>query len=109
MGKKVLILAGSPRAGGNSDLVCDEFARGAKEAGNEVETVFLREKKIEYCDACEACVRSGGVCRKNDDMRALLAAMVAADAIVMATPVYFYPMDGQMKTVIDRYRRGISR
>lgn len=102
MGKNVLIVAASPRKDGNSDLLCGEFGRGAKEAGNSVETVFLREKKIEYCIACEACVKNGGSCIKKDDMSGLLEKMVGADVIAMATPVYFYAMDGQMKTFIDR-------
>ena len=68
MSKKVLILSGSPRRGGNSELLCDEFARGAREAGNEVETVRVADKKIGYCSACYYCQNSGGVCAKKDDM-----------------------------------------
>lgn len=53
--KKGLVLSGSPRKGGNSDLLCDEFVRGAKESGNEVEKIFIRSKKIGYCNACYYC------------------------------------------------------
>ena len=102
MNKKVLILSGSPRKGGNSDLLCDAFLRGAKEAGNEVEKIRIAEKKIGYCSACYYCVQSGGVCAKKDDMPELLQKMIDADVIVLSSPVYFYSIDAQLKAVIDR-------
>lgn len=101
MSKKVLILSGSPRKGGNSDLLCDEFSRGAVEAGNEVEKIFLVDKKINYCRGCGVC-NTTHRCVMKDDMVEILQKMVVADVIVMATPVYFYTMNGQMKTLIDR-------
>lgn len=101
MSKKVLILSGSPRKGGNSDLLCDEFMRGAKEAGNEVEKIRVPEKKIGYCSACYAC-RGTGVCAKKDDMAEILQKMIDADVIVLSSPVYFYSIDAQLKAVIDR-------
>jgi len=101
MGKKVLVLSASPRKGGNSDLLCDQFLLGAKEAGNQTEKIFLRDKKIGYCTGCEACYISHK-CVQKDDMAEILEKMIAADVIVMATPVYFYTMDAQMKTLIDR-------
>lgn len=100
MSKKVLILSGSPRKGGNSDLLCDEFLRGARESGNEVEKIFLRSKKVAPCNACYAC--KNGPCAIKDDMAEILEKMLAADVIVMASPVYFYSIDAQMKAVIDR-------
>lgn len=102
MKKKVLILSASPRKGGNSDLLCDEFLRGAVEGGNIVEKIFVRDKKINYCIACDACVRNKGVCAYKDDMAGILEKMIDADVIVLASPVYFYTMDAQMKTIIDR-------
>lgn len=90
MSKKVLILSGSPRKGGNSDLLCDEFMRGAVEAGNEVTKIRVAEKKIGYCSACYYCRKSGGVCAKKDDMADILQQMIDADVIVLASPVYFY-------------------
>lgn len=102
MSKKVLILSGSPRKGGNSDLLCDEFLRGAQESGNQVEKVFLRNKKVAPCNACYYCKNSGGKCAIPDDMAEILDKMQAADVIVMASPVYFYSIDAQMKAVIDR-------
>ena len=101
MGKNVLILSGSPRRGGNSDLLCDEFSRGAKEAGNTVEKIFVRDKKIGFCNACYGC-RKTGKCVIKDDMAVVLERMHWADVIVMASPVYFYSIDAQMKALIDR-------
>jgi multimeric flavodoxin WrbA len=100
--KKVLVLSSSPRRGGNSDLLCDQFTSGAKESGNDVEKIFLRDKKINYCTGCGTCIDRAGKCSQKDDMTEILDSMVKADVIVMATPVYFYTMCGQMKTLIDR-------
>lgn len=102
MSKKVLILSASPRKGGNSDMLCDQFMLGAKEAGNQTEKIFLRDKTINYCTGCGTCFNMGEGCPQKDDMAEILEKMIAADAIVMATPVYFYTMNGQMKTLIDR-------
>jgi multimeric flavodoxin WrbA len=102
MEKKVLVISGSPRKGGNSDLLCDQFILGAKEADHQAEKVLLREKTIHYCVACDVCQGKGGTCVQKDDMAELLDRMIDADVIAMATPVYFYTMDGQMKTLIDR-------
>ncbi|MBS6846801.1 MAG: flavodoxin family protein [Firmicutes bacterium] len=101
MSKKVLVLSGSPRKGGNSDILCDEFMRGAQDAGHTVEKIFIRDQKIGFCNACYAC-RESGVCVLKDGMQDVLDKMAWADVIVMASPVYFYSIDAQMKTVIDR-------
>jgi multimeric flavodoxin WrbA len=102
MSKKVLVLSASPRRGGNSDLLCDQFVLGAQQAGHEAEKIFFNDKKINYCTGCSACLNGGKPCSQKDDMAEVLEKMIAADVIVMATPVYFYTMDGQMKTLIDR-------
>lgn len=102
MKKRVLILSGSPRRGGNSDLLCDRFLQGAAEAGHNVEKIFLGDKKIGYCKACYYCAKSGGKCAIDDDMGEILDKMQAADVIVLASPVYFYAIAAQMKAVIDR-------
>jgi multimeric flavodoxin WrbA len=102
MAKKVLILSASPRKGGNSDLLCDQFLLGAEESGNDAEKIFLRSRKINHCLACGACQSNGGKCVQKDDMAEILDKMIAADVLAMATPVYFYSMNGQMKTLIDR-------
>lgn len=101
MSRNVLILSGSPRRGGNSDLLCDEFMRGAADAGHNVEKIFIRDKKIGYCSACYGC-RATGECVIRDDMAQVLERMHWADVVVMASPVYFYSIDAQMKAVIDR-------
>ena len=102
MTKKVLILSSSPRRGGNSDTLCDEFVRGAIESGNEAEKVFLRDKTIHYCTGCSTCSLHGKPCPQKDDAAEIIEKMVATNVIVMATPVYFYTMSAQMKTLIDR-------
>lgn len=99
--KKVLVISASPRKGGNSDVLCNEFIRGAEESGNYAEKIFLRDKKINYCTGCGVC-NTTHQCVQKDDMAEILNKMVEYDVIVMATPVYFYTMDGQLKTFIDR-------
>ena len=102
MSKKVLILSGSPRRGGNSDMLCDEFAKGAREAGHDVQKIFVHDKKIGYCSACGLCYTQRTNCVNNDDMPEIIEQMINADVIVMSTPAYFYSMSGQMKVLIDR-------
>lgn len=101
MKKQVLVISSSPRKAGNSDLLCDEFVKGAESAGHVVEKVFLRDKKINYCTGCGACYDTK-VCSQRDDMGEILEKMISADVIVLASPIYFYTMCGQLKTFIDR-------
>lgn len=100
MSKNVLILSGSPRKNGNSDLLCDEFARGASEAGHNVEKIRVAEKNIGNCRACYAC--RNGACIQKDDMADVLQKMIDCDVMVLASPVYFYSVCAQLKAVIDR-------
>lgn len=101
MSKRVLILSGSPRKNGNSDLLCDEFMKGAIEAGHQVEKIRVAEKNIGYCRACYGC-KGTGVCVIKDDMAEVLQKMIDCDVLVLASPVYFYSIDAQLKAVIDR-------
>ena len=101
MSKKVLILSGSPRKDGNSDILCNEFMRGAAESGNEVEKIRVAEKEIGFCTGCYAC-RNTGVCAIKDDMDEVMQKLIDADVIVLASPVYFYSIDAQLKALIDR-------
>ncbi len=101
MAKKVLIISGSPRKGGNSDILCDEFMRGAKESGNDVEKVFLGDMEVGFCKACYACTKHGR-CIIKDDVPGIIDKIEGADVIVMASPVYFYSIDAQLKALIDR-------
>lgn len=100
--KKVLILSGSPRKNGNSDILCDEFAHGATDSGHIVEKIRIAEKQIGYCRACYACRSTGGKCIIDDDMAELMNKIIEADVLVLASPVYFYSIDAQLKAVIDR-------
>ena len=102
MKKKALVISASPRNGGNSDLLCDALIRGAQEAGKLTEKISLRDKNLHPCNACEICLDNGGICAQEDDMAEILATIIAADVIVMATPVYFYSMSAQIKMLIDR-------
>lgn len=102
MDKKVLILSGSPRKGGNSDILCGQFAQGAREAGNEVEIIRVAAKEVTPCSACYYCRDHGGECVHKDDMAEILQKMIDADVLVLASPVYFYSIDAQLKAVIDR-------
>ncbi len=72
MNKKVLVLSASPRKGGNSDMLCDQFILGAKEAGNPTEKIFLRDKTINYCTGCGTCFNRGEGCSQKDDMAEVL-------------------------------------
>lgn len=100
--KKVLILSGSPRKGGNSDLLCDEFMKGAEESGNDVRKINVAQKMIAPCHGCYYCREHNGECAFKDDMGEILQAMIDADVLVLASPVYFYSIDAQLKAVIDR-------
>lgn len=99
--KKVLIISSSPRKGGNSEKLVQEFERGAKEAGHEVETIYLREHPVAPCIGCYACQKTGH-CVQKDEGEAIVRKMLAADVIVFATPVYFYGPSAQIKALIDR-------
>lgn len=98
---KVLIITTSLRPKSNSDALAKEFARGASEAGNEVETISLRGKDLRFCRGCLACTKTLR-CVIRDDAPAMVDKMHDADVIVFATPIYYYEMSGQMKTLLDR-------
>ncbi len=101
MAKKVLIISSSPRKGGNSETMAEAFAKGAAESGNIVETVYLREKQINFCKGCFACFKIGH-CVIEDDAVEIAAKMHDADVLVFASPVYYYSISGQLKTMFDR-------
>lgn len=101
MSKHVLIISSSPRKGGNSETLAASFAKGAAEAGHKVETVSLREKNYGFCKGCLACLKLGH-CVIDDDAVEIAAKMHDADVLVFATPVYYYSVSGQLKTMLDR-------
>ena len=101
MSKKVLIISTSLRGGSNSDILAKECERGAKEAGHEVEYISLKGKEIKYCIGCLAC-QSKGACVLTDDVADIMEKVKEAEVLVYATPIYYYEMSGQMKTLLDR-------
>lgn len=100
--KKVLIISSSPRKLGNTQVLCEEFKKGAEAKGHRVELVRLMDCNIGFCRACDGCMRNGGTCVQKDDMAELLKKYQETDVLVLATPVYFYGITAQMKTFIDR-------
>lgn len=101
MAKKVLIISATPRKGGNSEILAQAFGDGAKAAGNEVEMISLRDKNLLFCKGCLVCQKTGR-CILKDDAAEITGKMQAADVLVFATPIYYYSVSGQMKTMLDR-------
>lgn len=98
----VLGFVGSPRHGGNTDILVEEALRAASELGGTSKKIYLADLHIEPCKACDAC-RSDGVCATRDDMDAVRAEMEKADAYVIGTPVYFWGPSAQLKKFVDRW------
>ncbi len=101
MSKKVLVISTSLRSNSNSEALADEFVCGALEQGNQVEKVSLRNQTIHFCRGCLACQKTGR-CVIDDDANAITAKMLDADVLAFASPIYYYEMAGQMKTLLDR-------
>ena len=99
--KKVIVISTSLRGGSNSDMLADRFIDGAKSAGNDVEKISLVGKNIQFCKGCLGCQKLGR-CVIKDDVDDIMAKVLKADVICWATPIYYYEMSGQMKTLIDR-------
>jgi len=99
---RVLGILGSPRAGGNSDILLDQALTGAKDAGGEVEKIVLSKKKISGCLDCTKCNETG-VCTIKDDMLEIHKKILEADALIHSVPVYFWAMTAQMKAYLDRW------
>ncbi|WP_455539217.1 flavodoxin family protein [Terrisporobacter sp.] len=104
---KITILNGSPRRGGNTEIMANEFARGSQEAGNEVQIINLAGKKIAGCLGCHYCFSHNGECVQKDDMAEILEVLDETDLVVFASPIYWFDITGQLKCTIDRmYARG---
>lgn len=101
MSKNVLVISTSLRRNSNSHALAEEFAKGAKEAGHQVELISLIGRQIEYCVGCFSCQRTGQ-CVIEDDANLIAEKMLKADVVCYATPIYYYEMSGQMKTLLDR-------
>jgi multimeric flavodoxin WrbA len=102
MGKHVLVFKGSPREHGNSSTLAEQVAEGIKACGAEAEIFYLHNMDIRPCDACDTCQETG-VCVLMDDMQMLYPKLREADAIVIASPIYWFTMSAQTKLFIDRW------
>lgn len=105
--KNVLVISSSLRRGSNSEALAKEFARGASDSGNKVELISLRDKAISFCRGCLACQKTQK-CVIADDAQSIVAKMQDADVIAFATPIYYYEMSGQLKTLLDRAVMGLT-
>ncbi|MFQ6792040.1 MAG: flavodoxin family protein [Thomasclavelia sp.] len=101
--KKVVIISSSPRRKGNSELLCDQFARGAKGAGLEVTKINLNDYTLYPCLACNYCRKHENNCFQKDDANFVIQQMIDSDVWLLASPVYFYSITAQLKLLIDRF------
>lgn len=108
MSKKVVVLSTSLRSNSNSELLAKSFVEGSKESGNEVEYISLKNKDIRFCIGCLACQKLGH-CVIKDDVTDIMDSVLYADVVVWASPIYYYEMSGQMKTLIDRFNPMYSK
>ena len=102
MGKKIVVITGSPRKGGNSFAMTDAFIQAAEAKGHAVTRFDAAMKKVGGCHACETCFSTGKACTFDDDFNTIAPAILEADAIVFTMPVYWYSIPAQIKGVIDR-------
>ncbi len=100
--KRVLGIVGSPRRGGNTEILVDEVLRGAEQAGAQVEKVILSKLDIRPCRGCDAC-KKAGKCTQQDDMHALLEQMKRSQVWVLGTPIYWWGPTAQLKAFVDRW------
>ena len=98
---KIVGIAGSPRKGGNTDLLFEQVMSGAQDAGGEINNIYLRDLHINPCRHCDGCLKNG-TCVVNDDMQPILKYLRSADRLVLASPIFFMSISAQMKAMIDR-------
>lgn len=104
MGKQILVITGSPRKQGNSDLLADAFIKGAKESGHEAVKFISAEHSIKGCLGCKGCWSKGTPCVQDDDVNSKLFPLLAdADVLVFCTPLYSYTFPTQIKAPLDRF------
>ncbi len=106
--KKVIVISTSLRPNSNSEKLAQCFANGAKDAGNDVQIISLKGKNIKFCVGCMTCQKTG-TCIFKDDAIQIAETVLNADVVVWATPIYYYEMSGQMKTIIDRMNLMFSK
>lgn len=98
----ITILSGSPRKGGNTDLLVEAFAKGASQ-NNHVETISVHDHKVHPCTGCNSCFKRADMsCCQKDDMTEIYETLKHTDMLVIASPVYFYGISAQLKAIIDR-------
>jgi multimeric flavodoxin WrbA len=103
MSKKIVVLSASPRKDGNTVRLADAFIEGANAASKEVTLFRVAGLKIGGCRGCQYCFKNKGVCIQKDDMAPIIDALRQADALVLASPVYYFGVTAQLKLVIDRF------
>lgn len=103
MNKKILILTGSPRKNGNSDMLADAFMKGTQEKGHTVNKIEVAKLNIGGCTACEMCWTKDGSCVQRDDMTEIEPLLENADVLILVSPLYFFGVSAQLKAVIDRF------
>lgn len=99
---KIVILQGSPNKVGSTAMLCEAFAKGAREAGHEIQEIYVTGANVHPCTGCVACGYEGP-CAQKDGMDKIKKALLSADMVVFATPLYYYGMTSQLKAVIDRF------
>ena len=102
MGKKIVVITGSPRKNGNSFAMTDAFIQAAAQKGHSSTRFDAAMRKIGGCHACETCYKTGKACSFDDDFNQIAPAILEADAVVFTMPVYWYSIPAQIKGVIDR-------
>lgn len=102
MSKNIVLLSGAPRKDGNTEKLIAAFIEGAEAAGKSVLELRVADMQIGACRGCEHCMEEKGVCVQKDDMPGILAELKKADAIVLASPVYYFNVSAQLKLAIDR-------
>ena len=103
----ILILTGSSRKGGNTDILTEAFAEGASQK-HDVEIISIRDVNINPCIGCNACFKDANhTCMQKDDMQDIYSKMAKTDMLVIASPVYFYGVSAQLKAIIDRLHNPI--
>jgi len=102
MGNQIVVLSGSPRKGGNTDKMAEAFVEGAQAQGKSVALFRVADMKIGGCLGCDGCEQDGVMCVQKDDMLKILEALLSADTLVFASPVYYFSVSAQLKLAIDR-------
>lgn len=109
MNKKILVILGSPRKNGNTEILANSFIAGAEAMGNQIQKISLQGMKINGCFGCDYCSRNDGKCVQKDDMNILYDKLAWADIVVFASPLYFFGISAQLKTVVDRLYASLTK